>query len=167
MLGYGIVEVEVNLWPMVSWFRAPIWNPWPDFYFLTDKLQVSWCGAFSLTREWVYNLLVQLHLGLARAVILGSKSHRTHAHILLSHLRLPQLWGPGPRIYIPQEQSGPVIPPSTGFPFYRLLRLRAKVKVKVILRPTVCRPVRLGIRCPPGTHDQFFPFSLWFSFWQF
>jgi hypothetical protein len=31
--------------------------------------------------------------------------------------------GPGPRIYIPQEQGGPVIPPGTGFPFHRLLRL--------------------------------------------
>jgi hypothetical protein len=29
-------------------------------------------------------------------------------------LRLPQPGGPGPRIYIPQEQGGPVIPPGTG-----------------------------------------------------
>jgi hypothetical protein len=35
----------------------------------------------------------------------------------------PQPGGPGPRIYIPQEQGGSVIPPSTGFPFHRLLRL--------------------------------------------
>jgi hypothetical protein len=64
----------------------------------------------------VCNLLVQLLLGLA-TVPLGSKSHRTHDHILLSYFRLPQLGGPGPRIYIPQEQGGPVIPPGTGFPF--------------------------------------------------
>jgi hypothetical protein len=37
--------------------------------------------------------------------------------------RLPQLGGPGPRIYIPQEQGGPVLTPGTGFPFRRLLRL--------------------------------------------
>jgi hypothetical protein len=30
---------------------------------------------------------------------------------------LPQPGGPGPRIYIPQEQGDPVIPPGTGFPF--------------------------------------------------
>jgi hypothetical protein len=36
---------------------------------------------------------------------------------------LPQHGGPGPRIYIPKEQGGPVIPPGTGFPFRRLLRL--------------------------------------------
>jgi hypothetical protein len=61
--------------------------------------------APSLTRGWVCNLLVQLLLGLARAVTLGSKSRRTHDHILQSHLRLPQ------------EQGDPVIPPGTGFPF--------------------------------------------------
>jgi hypothetical protein len=41
----------------------------------------------------------------------------------MSRLRLPKPGGPGPRIYIPQEQGGPVIPPGTGFPFRRLLRL--------------------------------------------
>jgi hypothetical protein len=32
-------------------------------------------------------------------------------------MRDPQPGGPGPRIYIPQEQGDPVIPPGTGFPF--------------------------------------------------
>jgi hypothetical protein len=44
-------------------------------------------------------------------------------HILLSLLRLPQPGGQGPRIYIPQEQGGSVIPLGTGFHFHRLLRL--------------------------------------------
>jgi hypothetical protein len=42
------------------------------------------------------------------------ESRRTRNHTLLSHLRLPQPGGLGSRIYIPQEQGGPVIPPSTG-----------------------------------------------------
>jgi hypothetical protein len=63
---------------------------------------------------------VELFLGLARAVTLESKSHRTHDHILLSHLKLPQPGDPGSRIYIPQEQGNPVIPPGTGFPSCRL-----------------------------------------------
>jgi hypothetical protein len=77
----------------------------------------------SLTRGRVCNLLVQLLLGLARAVTLGSKFRRTHDHILLSHLRLPQPGGPGSRIYIPLEQGGPVIPPGTEFPFCHPLQL--------------------------------------------
>jgi hypothetical protein len=51
----------------------------------------------SLTRGSICNLLVQLLLGLVIAVALGFKSRKTHDHILLSHLRLPQLGGPGPR----------------------------------------------------------------------
>jgi hypothetical protein len=53
-----------------------------------------------------------LLLGLAKAVTLGSKSYRTHGHILPSHFRLPQLGGPGPHIYIPKEHGGPDIPPG-------------------------------------------------------
>jgi hypothetical protein len=44
-------------------------------------------------------------------------------HFTVSDSRLPQPGGPGPSIYIPQEQSGPVIPSGTGFPFLRFLRL--------------------------------------------
>jgi hypothetical protein len=85
---------------------------------------------------------------------LRSKSRRTHDHIQLSHLRLPQPGGPRPRIYIPQEQGGPVIPPGTGFPFSRLLRLVGlrwsysnppQLQVQAILRLTVSRSVRLGV----------------------
>jgi hypothetical protein len=39
-----------------------------------------------------------------------SESLKTRNHTLLSHLRLPQPGEPGSRIYIPQEQGGPVIP---------------------------------------------------------
>jgi hypothetical protein len=44
-----------------------------------------------------------------------SESLRTRNHIWLSHLRLPQPGGPGYRIYIPQEQGGPVISLGTRF----------------------------------------------------
>jgi hypothetical protein len=86
-------------------------------------LRFCYFVAPHLTRRRVCNLLVQLLLGFARGVTLESKSRKTHSHILLSLMRLPQPGGPGSRIYIPQEQSGPVIPPGTGFPFCRLLRL--------------------------------------------
>jgi hypothetical protein len=97
-----------------------------QFFFLLEiffrHLQVCYFVASSLTRGWVCNLL--LLLVLANAVPLGPESRGTEDHSLLSQfLRLPQSGGPGPRIYIPQEQGGPVIPPGAGFPFRRLLRL--------------------------------------------
>jgi hypothetical protein len=92
------------------------------FFYSVWQLRVSCCGAPSLTRERINNLLVHLLLCLARADTLGSKSGRTLDHNLMSHLSLSQPGGPGLRIYIPQEQGDPVIPSGTGFPFRRLLR---------------------------------------------
>jgi hypothetical protein len=86
------------------------------------QLRVCWCGALSQTRGRVCRL--QLLLALASAVILGSESRGTHDHILLSQIRdSPNLEGQVPVFIYPQEQCGPVIPPGTGFPFRRLLRL--------------------------------------------
>jgi hypothetical protein len=115
-------QQEVNLRPTVSrpvypGVRRPSGTR-DQFFFLFEisfrQLRVCYFVAPSLTRGRVCSLLVQLLLGLARAVTLVSKSRRTHDHILLSHLGFPQPGGPGPRIYIPQEQGGPVIPPGTG-----------------------------------------------------
>jgi hypothetical protein len=50
-------------------------------------------------------------------------------------LRLPQPGGPGPRIYIPQEQGGLDIPPGTGFPFRRLLRLAKLLQWRYSIPP--------------------------------
>jgi hypothetical protein len=44
-------------------------------------------------------------------------------YFTVSNSRLPEPGGPSPRIYIPQEQGDPVIPPDTGLPSRRLLRL--------------------------------------------
>jgi hypothetical protein len=85
-------------------------------------------------------------------------------HFTVSVLRLPQPGGPGPRIYIPQEHSGPGILPDTRFSFCRLLRFvgltrdsvcsesescvcSVKVKVRVTLPLVVYRwSVRLGVK---------------------
>jgi hypothetical protein len=96
----------------MSKFLFPVWH-----------LPVSWCGAPFLKRGWACNLLVQLLLGPDRRVTLGSKFILSRDHILLSHLSLHQPGRLGSRIYIPQEQGGPVIPLSTGLTFRQLLRL--------------------------------------------
>jgi hypothetical protein len=64
-----------------------IWHPpgaHDQILITVEHLWFSSCGSPSLMRGQVCNLL----LGLTSAVILGSKSCRTHDHILLSYLRL-------------------------------------------------------------------------------
>jgi hypothetical protein len=112
--------------------------PMTRFLFSVWHLRVSWRGAPSLARRRVCNLLVRLLLGLARAVTIVSKPLRTDDHILLSTLRLIQPGGPGPHIYIPQEQI-----------------VEVEVEVEVKLRP-ISRPVRSCVRHQTGTRDQFF-----------
>jgi hypothetical protein len=89
-------------------------EPMTRFLFSVWRLQASWCGAPSLARGWVCNLLIQLLLGLARVVTLGSKSRRTRTH---DPFETPPTWRARSPIYIPQEQGGPVITLGTGFPF--------------------------------------------------
>jgi hypothetical protein len=59
-------------------------SPHDQIFITVRHLRPSCCWALSLTRGLSYNLLVQF------AVALRSKSHRTHDHILLSHLSLYQ-----------------------------------------------------------------------------
>jgi hypothetical protein len=57
-----------------------------DNIFITVwQLGVCWCGALSLTREWVCAL--KLLLALASEFIIGSESRGTRDHILLSQIR--------------------------------------------------------------------------------
>jgi hypothetical protein len=60
-------------------------------------------------------------------------SRRTHDHILLSHLRLPQPGGPGPRIHIPQEQGGRYTP-GHWVPFSSLLTTIACYDGGILIR---------------------------------
>jgi hypothetical protein len=78
------------------------------------------------------NILSDEKMGLSFTIAAGTRQ-RSHSRVRLprdswtyftfSDSRLPQPVGPGPRIYIPHEQRGPVIPPGTWFPFRRLLWL--------------------------------------------
>jgi hypothetical protein len=105
----------------LSWCQVPIWSPRPDFYYCQTVAGLLMWGAISDER-----------MGLSFTI--GAGPHqRSHSwvqvpwyswlYFTISDLRLPHPGGPGPPIYILQEQGGPVIPPGTGFPFCRLLWL--------------------------------------------
>jgi hypothetical protein len=96
---------------------AQSWAQDQSFVTVTQLL-ICWCGTPFLTRGRICRL--QLLLVLASSVRVTRDSW---PYFTVSDLRLPQTGGSGPCIYVPQEQGGPVIPPGTGLPFRRLLRL--------------------------------------------
>jgi hypothetical protein len=102
-----------------SWRQAP-WDSRPDFF------QLNTCGrspyvTSSLTSGWsvVYNCCwpspAYLFSGPSPAGLMTT--------FYCLRFETPRTWRSSPRIYIPQQQGGPVIPPGTGFSFCRLLLL--------------------------------------------
>jgi hypothetical protein len=118
-------KVKVTLRPMVSrpvcLVSNPTCGPKPDFYYWQTVACLLMWGALSEERT-----------GLSFTIAAGSRQ-RSHSQVQVprdswpyftfSDSGLPLPGWPCPRIYITQEQGGPDIPPGTGFPFRRLLRL--------------------------------------------
>jgi hypothetical protein len=85
----------------------------------------------------------------------------------------PNLKDPGLRIYVPQCQSGSVIPPGTGFPFHCHLRL-AGLRWSILTYLHVgwiqscVRPIKLVLCsiCYVQMHDSSFPKLLTFDSWM-
>jgi hypothetical protein len=65
----------------LSWNKELIWGLWPDIYYFAGLLM--W-GALSDKRT---GLLFTIAAALASALTLGSESHRTRDHILLSQIQ--------------------------------------------------------------------------------
>jgi hypothetical protein len=68
-------------------------------------------------------------------------------YFTVSDSRLLQPGGPGPRIYIPQQQGGSVMPPGTGYPFRGLLGLTG-------LRLRYSKPLPHGLLSHSGSNSQ-------------
>jgi hypothetical protein len=82
--------------PPVLWVPCDTFGGDPGLRLtVSQSVSMSWCRICSVITRW-------------------SESRRTRNHILLSHMRLPQLGGPGSRIYIPQEQGSLVKPHYSG-----------------------------------------------------
>jgi hypothetical protein len=170
---------QLNFWPTVSW---PVRLGVRPLFGVDDQIL-----NFSLSDNY---LLLHVRHPLwweDRSVVCSANTHwsesrRAHDHILPSHLRLHQPGGPSSCIYIPQKQGGPVIPLSTGLPFYRLLQLTglwwrysnpspqgkllaSKSKLYYDQQSVGQSVLVPGTRLGHATN--FFPFSLWLLFRQF
>jgi hypothetical protein len=133
---YPTYSLLLNIFFLLSFYRN-------RSYFATDgqSASMSWCRAHSETCDQILPPVGRLLSESCGLISVGrplwredgsavcsvitqwSESRITRNHTLLSHLRLLQPGEPGSRIYIPQEQGGPVIPPAIGFHLRRLLRL--------------------------------------------
>jgi hypothetical protein len=125
----------------LSWYL--LLGAWSQIYVTTEGQSTSLAsyqvpsGAqdqiFVTARHLMWGALYDDRVGLSFAIIAGSRQ-RSHFRVLVPRdswpyiitapdSTLPQSEGPSPRIYVPQEQSDPVLPLGTGFHFRRLLRL--------------------------------------------
>jgi hypothetical protein len=145
----------------LSWCQAPMWGPWPYFYYYQTVADLLMWGA--LSDEGRVGSL-ELLLVLAGTAILGSESRRTHDRILLFNVwdspvfisrrnMVAQLY-PKPlgslfvAIYYSRGYGGGILPASTR---------DGPKKGKVTLRVTVIQSVSMSwCRVPSGSHDQMF-----------
>jgi hypothetical protein len=99
-------------WPVCLGIKHPS-GAYDQISSTVRKLRVCWCGALSLTSERVCRL--QLLLALASAVILGSESHRTRDHILVSQIRdSPNLEGQVPIFISLRNRVAQLYPKALG-----------------------------------------------------
>jgi hypothetical protein len=113
-VGQSVLVPGAHLAPVTNFFLLVI---------SIRQLRLRYFAAPSLTRWRVCNLLYNCFWALSEQSLLGQSPAYLRAVFYCLIWDSPQPGEPGPRIYIPQEQGGPVIPPGTGFPFCRLLRL--------------------------------------------
>jgi hypothetical protein len=109
-----------NLSQSTGWFQSQSYvgikhtsGAYDQIFITVRQLQFCWYGTLSLTRGRVCRL--QLLLGLASAVILGSESRETRDHILLSQIRdYPKLEGQVLVLISPRNRATQLHPQPLG-----------------------------------------------------
>jgi hypothetical protein len=109
--------------------------PANQFVLATSPLRLKTSNFISQLNTCGYSPYVTSSLtrGCVSFTIASGPRQRSHSrirvpsdswsHFTVSDSRLPTWRGRSPYLYPPQDKGGPVIPPVTGFPLRRLLRL--------------------------------------------
>jgi hypothetical protein len=97
------IEIQVTLRLTVS--QSVCLGVEPTLGLATRRLLSESCGVVSVGRP----LWREDGSAICSVITQWSESLKTRRHTLLSHLRPLQPGGPGSRIYIPQEEAGPVL----------------------------------------------------------
>jgi hypothetical protein len=92
----------------LSWYQAPIWGLWPDFYYCWTLAGLLIWDALSDERT---GLSITIAAVFAKAVILRSESRGAHDHILLSQIcDSPNLEGQVPVFISPRNTVARLYP---------------------------------------------------------